>query len=107
MSVGLNGLTGARTDRREAELAANLDHPNIVPIYEVNEHEARPFFSMKLLDGGSLAKQASRFRDDPDAAARLVSTLARALPYAHGQKFLHCDLKLSNVLLDGQGKPLP
>jgi serine/threonine-protein kinase len=91
--------------RREAELAANLDHPNIVPIYEVDEHQARPFFSMKLVDGGSLARQVGRFRDDPHAIARLVSALARAVHYAHGQKFLHCDLKPSNVLLDTHGKP--
>jgi serine/threonine-protein kinase len=91
--------------RREAELAANLDHPHIVPIYEVSEDEGRPFFSMKLIDGQSLAKQAGRFRDDPRATARLISSLARAVHYAHGQGFLHCDLKPSNVLLDRQGKP--
>ncbi|MGP0063699.1 MAG: serine/threonine-protein kinase [Isosphaeraceae bacterium] len=90
---------------REAELAANLDHPSIVPIYEIGEHESRPYFSMKLVEGTSLSKQAARFRDDPRAAARLVSTLARALHYAHGRGFLHCDLKPSNVLIDGQGKP--
>jgi serine/threonine-protein kinase len=91
--------------RREAELAANLDHPNIVPIYEVGESDGLPYFSMKLVDGGSLAKGAAPFRDDPAAAARLVSTLARALHYAHEQRFLHCDLKPSNVLLDRQGRP--
>jgi serine/threonine-protein kinase len=90
---------------REAELAANLDHPNIVPIYEVDDQEGRPFFSMKLVEGSSLSKQAGRYRDDPQAAARLVSTLARAVHYAHGRGFLHCDLKPSNVLLDAQGKP--
>jgi serine/threonine-protein kinase len=91
--------------RREAELAANLDHPNIVPIFEVDEHQGRPFFSMKLVEGANLAKQVKRFTADPDAAARLVSTLARAVHHAHGQGFLHCDLKPSNVLLDSQAKP--
>jgi eukaryotic-like serine/threonine-protein kinase len=90
---------------REAELAANLDHPHIVPIYEVDEHEDRPYFSMKLVDGGSLSRQAARYRDDPRAAARLVSIVAGAVHHAHGQGFLHCDLKPSNVLLDGRGNP--
>jgi len=91
--------------RREAELAANLDHPHIVPIYEVDEDQGFCFFSMRLVDGGSLSKQAGRYKADPAAAARLVSTLARAVHHAHGQGFLHCDLKPSNVLLDQHGAP--
>ncbi len=90
---------------REAELAANLDHPSIVPIYEIGEHENRLYFSMKLVEGASLSKRSERYREDPRAAARLVSTLARAVHYAHARGFLHCDLKPSNVLVDGQGKP--
>jgi serine/threonine-protein kinase len=90
---------------REAELAANLDHPNIVPIYEVDEQGDRPYFSMKLIEGESLSRQIGRFRDDPRAAARLVSILARAVHYAHGKGFLHCDLKPSNVLIEAQGRP--
>jgi serine/threonine-protein kinase len=91
--------------RREAELAANLDHPHIVPIYEVDEEQGHCFFSMKLVDGGSLSKQSRRCPWDPAAAARLISTLARAVHHAHGQGFLHCDLKPSNVLLDRRGTP--
>lgn len=105
----LSGQMATTVERRrflrEAELAANLDHPNIVPIYEVGEHEDRPFFSMKLIDGPSLSRQIARYRDDPRSAARLVTTLARAVDYAHEKGFLHCDLKPSNVLLDDQGRP--
>ena len=63
--------------RREAELAANLDHPNIVPIYEVRDHDGILYFAMKLVDGGNLAQHRSTFTRDPRATARLIVTLAR------------------------------
>ena len=91
--------------RREAELAANLDHPNIVPIYEVRDQDGMLFFTMKLVDGGNLAQHRSSYAGDPRATARLVVTLARALHYAHGKGFIHCDLKPSNVLIDHDGQP--
>ncbi len=89
----------------EAEAAANLDHPNIVPIYEVGEYEGQHFFSMKLIEGDSLAHQVTRFLQDPRASARLLARVARAVQHAHERAILHRDLKPSNILVHAGGEP--
>ena len=90
----------------EAEMVANLDHPSIVPIYEVGEHGGDHFFIMKLLEGGTLAAHLDEYASDPQAAVRVIATLARAIHHAHQRGILHRDLKPSNILLDAQGEPL-
>ncbi|MBA3883483.1 MAG: protein kinase, partial [Chthoniobacterales bacterium] len=93
--------------RREAEAAASLDHPNILPIYEVSESEdGVPFFSMKLATAGSLRTAESALRRDPRECVRLIAKVARAIEYAHQQGILHRDLQPGNVLLDGRAEPL-
>jgi serine/threonine protein kinase/tetratricopeptide (TPR) repeat protein len=93
--------------RREAQAAANLDHPNILPIYEVSEsHDGLPFFSMKFAGGGSLLEAAPALRNEPRRAVALMAKVARAVQYAHDQGILHRDLKPGNILLDGHGEPL-
>src|SRR5438034_5402359 len=93
--------------RREAEAAASLDHPNILPIYEVSEGEdGLPFFSMKFAPGGSLFDAGPALRDEPRRSVALMAKVARAVQYAHGHGILHRDLKPGNILLDGRGEPL-
>jgi WD40 repeat protein/predicted Ser/Thr protein kinase len=89
----------------EAEVVANLDHPHIVPIYEVGQHEGQRYFSMKLIEGASLAQNAAELVPDPRASARLVATVARAVHHAHQRGLLHRDLKPGNILLNRQGQP--
>ncbi len=92
--------------RREAEAAASLDHPNILPIYEVGVNDGLPFFSMKFASGGSLLQFARAIRGEPRECVALMAKVARAVAYAHTQGILHRDLKPGNVLLDSRGEPL-
>src|SRR5262249_8018046 len=114
--------------RREAEAAANLAHPNLVPIYAVGEHEGQHYFSMKLIEGGNLAQNAEAYGLPPlhartgkdskgqtwlaadvsrrvERAVVLIAKVARAVHYAHQRGLLHRDLKPANVLLDSDSQP--
>ncbi|WP_435011199.1 protein kinase domain-containing protein [Tundrisphaera lichenicola] len=102
-------LTGTHASPREiarfqaeAESAANLDHPNIVPVYEVGEHQGQQYFSMKFIEGTSLAAHP---RASASKEVKGLITVARAVHHAHQRGVLHRDLKPSNVLIDPNGEP--
>ena len=91
--------------RREAEAAASLDHPNILPIYEVGlDEEGLPFFSMKFAPRGSLLHNAAVFLGRPRQVVQLLAKVSRGIDYAHRHGILHRDLKPGNILLDGCGE---
>jgi serine/threonine protein kinase len=93
--------------RREAQAVASLDHPNILPIYEVSESEdGLPFFSMKLAEKGSLQENAASLREEPRKCVQLMAKVARAVDYAHSRGVLHRDIKPGNILLNDRGEPL-
>jgi eukaryotic-like serine/threonine-protein kinase len=111
--------------KAEAEAAAGLTHPNIVPIHEIGEHQGQKYFSMDLIEGPTLREALATRRDpgqharagtcndiglpvdryEPRAVAQLLATVAAAVHYAHQRGVLHRDLKPSNILLDPTGRP--
>ena len=91
--------------RLEAETAASLDNPNIVPIYEVGEHGGSCYFSMKFIEGGALDELFKRDPMPTRPAAKLIAELARAVHYAHQRGILHRDIKPGNILIDAKGEP--
>src|SRR6266436_4656739 len=91
--------------RREAEAAANLDHPNIVPIYEVGERDSSCYFSMKFVEGGQLDEVVRRTPMSIRKAAELIAKVAWTVHYAHEHGILHRDIKPGNILIDDTGEP--
>ena len=91
--------------RREAEAAASLDHPCIVPIYEVDERDGSCYFSMKFVEGGQLDEVTRREPMPIRHAVELIAKVARTVHYAHEHGILHRDIKPGNILLDAKGEP--
>lgn len=91
--------------RSEAAAAARLDHPAIVPVYEVGECEGQPYFSMQLIEGHTLSARLADGPLPPRQAAELLLEVARAIHVAHQSGLLHRDIKPSNILIDAAGRP--
>jgi serine/threonine-protein kinase len=99
------GAEATQRLREEVENTAGLRHPNIVPIYHVGEHAGQPYYTMELIEGGSLHQHLPRYRGQFVKVARLLATTARAVHHAHQRRILHRDLKPGNILLDAAGEP--
>ena len=91
--------------RREAEAAARLDHPNIIPVYSVGHDSVSPHIIMRYIEGQTLARRLVDGPLRPREAAALLAPVARAIQYAHDRGVLHRDLKPSNLIIDGEGRP--
>jgi predicted Ser/Thr protein kinase len=91
--------------KREAEVVAQFQHPNIVQIYDIGDHAGRPFFAMEFAEGGTLAQKLAGTPQRPVDAAQLVLTLAQALSVMHRRGIIHRDLKPGNILLFADGIP--
>ena len=89
----------------EAEAAAKLDHPNIVPIYDIGQHEGRHYFSMKLIEGQHLGERLTELREELPKCIQILVKVCKAVAHAHQRGILHRDLKPANILLDRDDEP--
>jgi hypothetical protein len=105
LAVGHAGEVERARFRAEAEAVARLQHPGIVQVFEVGEHQGLPFCALELVEGGSLAQKLGGLPLPPREAARLVEAVARAVQLAHSRNVVHRDLKPSNILLTPDGHP--
>lgn len=99
-----NLLTRSRF-KRELKLIASLEHPAIVPVYDVGEDDNQPFFVMRYMSGGSLTEMIQKAAFSLKDAALIIERLAAALDHAHSRKIIHRDIKPDNVLFDGSHNP--
>jgi serine/threonine protein kinase len=90
---------------REIKMAAGLEHPSIIPVYDVGEDDGQPYFVMRLMTGGSLSDMIARGRISLEETAGIVSKVAQGLAYAHRKHVIHRDLKPDNILFDDNGDP--
>lgn len=95
-----------RLFRTEARAAGKLNHPGIVPVYDVGESHGFHYFSMPLIDGVSLGDRLTRGPIDPDEAAAIMKSAAETIQFAHDHQVVHRDLKPGNILVDEHGQPL-
>ncbi len=89
----------------EAESAASLDHPGIVPVFDVGQHDGHLYFTMALIEGESLAERLRNGPMQPESAASVAHDVAVAIGYAHRQRIIHRDIKPANILIDSHGQP--
>ncbi len=106
LTGSIAGEDEIRRFQREAEAAGNLDHPGIVPIYDIGQHNGQHYYSMKLIEGRTLGQISDELKRDPSRAVALVASVADAIHHAHQRGILHRDLKPANILLDATGQPL-